>query len=143
MGKWPTVTYADHAAFCRIEGWREVRNARGVTGSHHITYELDLPDGRVLRTRVSHPADKTSYGPRLRAHVMRDQLDINEAEFWACVQEKTRPARSRVADVLPEAIDASIVFLLITQVGLSEAQVKDMSRQQAIAALNEHWSRPR
>ncbi len=77
------------------------------------------------------------------AHVMRDQLDITEAEFWACVAEKTRPARSRVADVSPEAIDASIVFLLITQVGRSEAQVKEMSRQQAIAALNEHWSRPR
>ncbi len=142
MAKWPRATYADHDAFCRIEGWREVRNARGKTGSHHITYELDLPDGRVLRTRVSHPADRTDYGPQLWAHILRDQLDVTAAQFWACVRDKTPPGRTSLLEVGPEAIDASIVFLLISRAGLSEAEVKAMSKQEAIAALNQFWAQP-
>jgi hypothetical protein len=34
----------------------------GRTGTHHVTYELDLIDGGVLRTRISHPVDRSSYG---------------------------------------------------------------------------------
>jgi hypothetical protein len=49
------------------------------TGTHHVTYELDLPDGRILRTRISHPPGRTTYGPSsLWAHVPRDQLQVSE-----------------------------------------------------------------
>lgn len=71
---WPAPTRADHDAFCRLEGWTPVRDALGRTGTHHITYELRLPDGQVLRTRVSHPPNRQTYGARLWAHILRDQL---------------------------------------------------------------------
>ena len=55
---WPQSTRQDHEKFCGAEGWGLVRDARGRTGTHHVTYELGLPDGRVLRTRISHPVDR-------------------------------------------------------------------------------------
>ena len=73
----PTPTRADHEKFCRIEGWTSVRNARGSETNHHVTYELALPDGNVLRTRVSHPIDRSDYGPALWSHVLRDQLKMS------------------------------------------------------------------
>lgn len=58
-----------------------------------MTYELTLHDGRVLRTRISHPVDRTVYGAAMWAHILRDQLDVEEAEFWACVLDGTLPDR--------------------------------------------------
>ena len=77
-------TRQDHERFCATEGWTLVRD---------VTYELGLPDGGVLRTRISHPPDRSAYGPSLWSHVLRDQLDVSEQEFWACVRDGTRPAR--------------------------------------------------
>lgn len=54
-----------HKQFCDIDGCDTVLNARGKTVRHHITYELALSDGRVLRTRISRPASNATYGPSL------------------------------------------------------------------------------
>ena len=132
-------TRKDHQAFCDTEGWQRVRDARGRTGTHHVTYELSLPDGLTLRTRISHPVDRTDYGARLWSHILRDQLQVSEAQFWACVRDGVRPARGlpeRAANSLP----AEVVHLLISRVGLSEAEVAAMTREEAIARLQQYWS---
>lgn len=136
---WPEPTRADHIRFCEIEGWRCVRDARGRAGTHHITYELDLPDGRMLRTRVSRPPDRTTYGPSLWSHILRDQLDVTEEEFWACVQEGAKPNRD-TPSVPAEALPAEMVHLLLTRVGLSEAEVAALSKAEAAQLLNEFWT---
>ena len=82
---WPAPTREAHDAFCKIEGWQRVRNACGQTGTHHVIYELQLHDGRILRTRVSHPANRDAYGENLWSHILRDQLEVDQATFWACV----------------------------------------------------------
>ncbi|MHB8719556.1 MAG: cytotoxic translational repressor of toxin-antitoxin stability system [Candidatus Dormibacteria bacterium] len=139
MSRWPAPTRADHDEFCRAEGWRRVRDARGRTGTHHLTYELVLPDGRILRTRVSHPADRTAYGPSLWAHILRDQLDVDEATFWACVRDGVRPERG--ADPAPpeNAIPADVVSLLLHRVGLTQAEVAALTREAAVERLNRFW----
>ena len=116
-----------------------MRDARGRTGTHHITYELVLPDGRVLRTRVSHPVDRTDYGPSLWAHVLRDQLDVSAAEFWACVRDGETSARSR-PPVPTSALPADLVHLLISRVGLSDAEVAAMSKAEAVARIQRYWT---
>lgn len=136
---WPEPTRKDHDGFCRTEGWRLVRNARGRTGTHHITYELDLPDGRVLRTRISHPPDRSTYGPSMWKHILRDQLDVDEAEFWACAQDGVTPDRG-LPEPPPTALPAELVHLLITKAGMTEADVAAMSKAEAIARLNQHWA---
>lgn len=138
MNQW-TATRADHAKFCQTEGWVQVRDAQGRVGTHHATYEMTLHDGRVLRTRVSHPPDRGDYGKAMWSHILRDQLAVTEAEFWACVRDGTLPDRGE--PVLPkEAIPAPLIRLLLSDVGLTEAEVAQMSKTDAIDRVNRYWT---
>lgn len=137
---WPEPTRADHERFCLTEGWSQVRDARGRTGTHHIIYELTLHDGRVLRTRISHPPNRTAYGPSLWAHILRDQLKTDQEAFWACVRAGRRPDRGAAA--VPEnALPADLVHLLLTRVGLREGEVGLLSKEEAIARIQQYWMR--
>ena len=136
---WPAPTREAHDAFCKIEGWEQVRDAQGRTGTHHVIYELQLHDGRILRTRVSHPVNRDTYGASLWRHILRDQLEVDQAAFWACVQERKKPDRG-TPEPPPEALPADLVHLLLTRVGLSEAEVAAMSKDQAIARMQQYWA---
>ena len=116
-----------------------MRDARGRTGTHHITCELELPDGRALRTRVSHPPDRTTYGPMLWSHILGDQLDVDEATFWACVRDGVRPQRGVVPSSPANGIPADVAALLLHRVGLTEAEVRALTRQEAVERLKQYW----
>lgn len=135
----PAPTRRDHERFCRTESWEPVRDARGRTGTHHVTFELALRDGRVLRTRVSHPVNRETYGPDLWSHILRDQLDVAEHTFWACVQDGVVPERSAPAPTGP-ALPAELVFFLISKVGCSEQDVAAMTKDEAVARLQRYWT---
>ena len=137
-GKWPVPTRSDHQRFCETEGWTEVRDARGKTG-HHVTFELALPDGSILRTRISHPSNRSTYGSSLWSHILRDQLGVDEATFWACVNDGTVPDRGGSTEPR-ESLPAGLVAVLLRQVGLPESEVASMTRDQAIARVNEYWT---
>ena len=128
-----------HETFCQNEGWQPVRTARGKTGTHHVIYELQLHDGRILRTRISHPVNRDTYGPGIWSHILKDQLDVDQATFWACVQDGTKPDRG--APQPPAgALPADLVHLLLTRVRLSEADVAAMSKDQAITRMQQYWA---
>jgi hypothetical protein len=136
---WPQPTRRNHEKFCDVEGWKPVRDARGRTGTHHVTYELILPDGRILRTRISHSVDRSTYGSNLWSHILRDQLQVSEPEFWTCVRDGVKPARG--APELPaEALPADLAHLLMNRVGLSESEVAAMSKVEAVERLNRYWT---
>lgn len=139
---WPAPTRADHDTFCRIEGWTRVRDATGRTGTHHRTYELALPDGRILRTRFSHPPNRTTYGARLWAHILRDQLGVDEATLQAAVRGGETPQRSRTAPPA-ESLPVEVAALLVNRVGLTRDQVTALSRDEAIERLNRFWAEGR
>lgn len=139
MTSWPQPTRKDHESFCHVERWRRVRDARGRTGTHHITYELDLDDGRVLRTRISHPVDRTGYGQSIWKHILRDQLDVDEPAFWSCVQHGVKPTRG-TPEPPTEALPADLVYMLISRVGLGESEVAAMSKDEAIVRLQRYWN---
>ena len=136
---WPAPTRLDHDKFCRVEGWTPVRDARGRTGTHHVTYEFALPDGRILRTRVSHPPNRSTYGPALWAHILRDQLDVDEAVFWAAVRDGVKPTRGALP-APAESLPADLALLLVNRVGLTREQVAVMSKAEAIERLNRYWT---
>ena len=140
--KHPRPTRSDHQKFCENEGWESVRDARGRAGTHHITYELALPDGRVLRTRVSHPPDRTSYGARLWGHILKDQLDVDEATFWACVRGDTKPDRGSAPKPAGSGLPARMVFQLL-EAGVTQGDIAKMTKEDALAALTDYWSSPR
>jgi hypothetical protein len=136
---WPAPTRQAHEAFCRTEGWQPVGTARGKTGTHHVIYELQLHDGRILRTRISHPVNRDTYGAGIWSHILKDQLDVDQATFWACVQDGTKPDRG-VPQPPAGALPADLVHLLLSRVRLSEAEVAAMSKDQAIARMQQYWA---
>ncbi len=135
----PAPTREAHDAFCQTEGWRQVRNARGQTGTHHVTYELELHDGQILRTRLSHPVNRDTYGENLWSHILRDQLKVDQQTFWACVQDGKKPGRG-APEPPAETLPADLVHQLLTRVRLSEAEVAAMSKDQAIARMQQYWA---
>ena len=111
--------------------------------AHHITYELPLSDGRRLRTRVSRPADNTTYGPSLWKTILRDQLEVTGDEFWACVKDKQLPERGQDAEPTSvPALPAGLVYQLIHVAHVPEADVMGLTLDQANALMAAHWSRP-
>lgn len=140
MGRSRTPTRADHQKFCLTEGWSQVRTARGRKGAHHLTYELVLPDGRILRTRISHPPDRSDYGPSLWSHILRDQLAVSDAGFWACVDDGVLPHRGGTPVPEGEPIPLDIVWQLRDRVGLPEHEIARMTRQEAIDRVHRYWT---
>jgi hypothetical protein len=124
-----------------VEGWERVRDARGRSGTHHLTYELALEDGRILRTRISHPVNRDTYGLSLWSHILRDQLDVTADEFWDCARNGALPQRSR-PQVIAEGLPLSLVHQLISQLGMSEDDVRSLSKEQAIERLSQLWGVP-
>lgn len=140
--RWPQPTREHHQKFCEIEAWNRVRDARGRTGTHHVTYEFALPDGRILRTRISHPVDRTAYGSSLWGHILRDQLEVSEAEFWNCVRDGVKPDRG-IPTPPTEPLPADLVYLLINRVRLAESEVAAMTKAEAVERLNRYWAEGR
>ena len=135
----PSATRAHHLTFCAREGWAEVRSSRGKGVAHHVTFELSLPDGRILRTRISRPPNRSEYGPRLWAHILRDQLDVSEDEFWACVTRRVVPSRG-APPAAGAGLPADLVYQLLHRVGLSESELAAMSTKQAAARMARFWA---
>jgi hypothetical protein len=138
--KWPPAMRTDHQKFCETERWERVRDAQRRTGTHHVTFELALPDGRTLRTRISHPVDRSDYGKSMWSHILRDQLDVDEEAFWDCVTHGRIPHRGAVQVASAESIPARVVQILLREVGLTEAEVATLTRDDAIARVNQHWT---
>lgn len=139
MGKWRAPTRADHLRFCEVEGWTLVRDARGRSAGHHITYELMLPTGTRARTRISRPPDRTDYGPGIWAFILAEQLQVDEETFWRCVRDGVAPSRGQPPPDA-EAIPLDVVGVLVRRVGLSEESVASMTRAEAIERVQAYWS---
>ncbi len=128
--------------FCDVEGWDEVRNARGKKVGHHLTHELALPDGNVLRTRISRPANNDIYGASLWSHILETQLCVAETDFWRCVEKGTPPERGRPVASLPAtALPAGLAHQLVHTLGLRDHEIAALSRDEAIQLMNDYWSR--
>ena len=137
------ATRREHLRFCELEGWRTVSSARSTPTRHHITFELPLDDGRILRTRVSRPANTESYGPSLWLHILRDQLCVTQREFWMCVDDGLVPTRSTPMQPPPStALPAGLAHQLVHVLHLSSAEIETLSLDEATQLMNQHWASP-
>jgi hypothetical protein len=133
----------EHQRFCEVEGWQEVRNSRGKPTQHHITYELLLSDGSVLRTRISRPANSEVYGPGLWSHILDDQLHVTEAEFWQCVDNRNLPPRVRTTkEPDSSALSAQLAYQLVHTLKLTSAEIAALTFEEAVKLMTEYWTRP-
>lgn len=134
------LSHADHRKFVETEGSPKKDTARGSgkTGDHH-RYTLRLANGDVLATRVSHGAGAIN-DLKLVAKILRDQLQVIEADFYECVRKGKRPPRpAPERPSVPEGgLDAKLVRNLIRKAGLSQDTVAAMTKEQAVDAWNRH-----
>lgn len=129
----PVPSRQDHLQFCITEGWVEVPS------THHNTYELELPTGDRLRTRISRPQRRTdTYGPSMFGHILQDQLKVTEADFWACVNDRVLPPRGVVTAPV-EAIPLRVLWTLINEAHIPEDQVRAMTKDESIARMAEFY----
>ncbi|MQY20581.1 cytotoxic translational repressor of toxin-antitoxin stability system [Nocardia macrotermitis] len=140
--QYPPGNKKAHETFCRNDEWRLVRNAKGGAVGHHSTWELALSDGRILRTRISRPVDNTDYGPKMWSQILKDQLKVTEAQFWACADDRTRPTRVREQVTIPnkEPIPLGVVEKLIRLAGLTPQEIESMTKTQGVERLNQFWA---
>jgi hypothetical protein len=137
MTKHPAPTRQHHEKFCLTEGWIVVTDARGRAVGHHTTYKLMTPTGDVLRTRISHPANRTTYAPAMWSHILRDQLHVTTEEFWSCVLTGTLPDRG--APKVPDAaLPLHLVSRLVRELGLSREEIAGLSLDEACKRLEGH-----
>jgi len=72
-------------------------------------------------------------------HILRDQLEIDESQFWSCVRDGVKPGRG-TPEPPPEALPVDLVHMLIARVGLDESEIVGMSKADAIARLQRYWT---
>lgn len=72
------------------------------------------------------------------SYILPDQLSVSDDEFWACVRDGVRPDRG-MPEPPAQALPADLVYLLVNRVGLTEAEVAAMSREEAIDRLRRFW----
>lgn len=136
------ATFRDLLAYLERDGWvQEANLARGRrrTGDHHW-YRKELPDGSVLRTKVPHAlGDEIGIG--LFKHILRDQLRVDEARFWAVVRGDAQRAAGGEAPGR-ETIPAWLVERLMAAVGITEAELRSLTREEALERWQAFISRP-
>ena len=129
------ATFGDLKTYLeRDGGWDEIPNlvrGRRRVGDHR-RYRQVLPDGTVLRTKVSHALD-AEISPDLLGHIVRDQLGTTMQHFRDVVAGRL-PESDTVSGKTPESIPGWLVVRLISTVGLPEEEVRAMSAEGARAA---------
>lgn len=136
------ASFRDLKEFLVRDGWTEEPNlarGRARTGDHR-RYRKELADGTVLRTKVPH-ALGDEIGVDLFRHILRDQLRVDETTFWAVARGAAHAAQPPP----PEAptIPGWLVERLLRTVGLPEAVVRAMTRDEALAAWESWRTTPR
>lgn len=136
------ATFRDLEAYLERDGWIPEANLARVrrrTGDHR-RYRKELPDGSILRTKVSHALGE-EIGIGLFKHILRDQLRVDEARFWAIVRGGAQPAAGAEAP-RRDTIPAWLVERLMTTVGITEAQLRSLTRDEALERWEAFISRP-
>ncbi len=130
------LSHADHRQFVETEGWTKKGTAKSKkkTGDHH-RYSLRLNTGEVLLTRVSHGSGAIN-DANLVAAILREQLQVTEEDFYRCVERGILPPRPAPATVgpPPDGLDGKLVRNLIRKVGMTQAQVASLTKEEAVAA---------
>ena len=128
------IPHRAHLKFVQQEGWVAKGTARSTTKQgNHERYSLALETGEVLYTRVSHGPGQIDDQQVIQA-ILHDQLQVSEAEFWACVNRGIRPSRPKAASPTTKGkvLDAKLLGNLIRKVGMTPAEIGELSPQEAI-----------
>jgi hypothetical protein len=132
-----TPTYAQLRRFCEVDGWTDLTKQGGRRRRHHLRYAKVLSGGRALYTRVSLGAGSIDdHG--LFKHILRDQLEVTEEQFWVAVDNGVapeRPGARRSERPAGSYLDYSVVKGLLAA-GYTEQQIAAMTKDEAVDLLD-------
>ena len=74
------------------------------------------------------------------SHILRDQLDVSIAEFWACVNDGRLPDRGSLPERHAEAIPLGVVAALVNVFRIPEDEVRAMTKAEAIQRLAQGYT---
>ena len=136
----PLPTNKQLRRFVEVEGWQDKDKASKKKNGDHDRYTFVTPRGEILYTRISHGKDEI-HNPGLFAHILRDQLQIDEDQFWAAVNDGIKPKRpSATIEVPTEGVDYKLASNLIKRVGLNPQDLAGMSQAKATQIWNDWLS---
>ncbi|WP_279580241.1 hypothetical protein [Fodinicola feengrottensis] len=75
----------------------------------------------------------------LWGHILRDQLHVDETQFWACARDGARPDRG-MPKPPAQALPAELVHLLVHRAGVDEREIAQMTLEQAMERVNRYWA---
>ncbi len=129
-----TASWAEIEEFCRRDGWEPIRS------TDHEFYRKVLPDGTVLETHTSFSSNK-SMSPGRFMSILRTQLKVSQQDFWETL--RTGGPAPRPSEPLPEPSqhEAWVIQVLISQVGLTPADIGELPPEQAKQHVFDYWSR--
>lgn len=127
------ATFGDLKKYVEKDGWTEEKNRarRRYRVGDHWRYSKEWLNGPTLRTKVSHSV-RDEIGADLFHRILREQLRVDEATFWAVVHERTAPETS--AALTPAPLPGWLIQRLIFTMGMPEDQVRNLSAEDAAAA---------
>lgn len=144
-------TYKELRDFCKIDGWIDVKDKRSAAQGRkgqaldHHRYEKLLPDGQILRTKISRGSGQ--YGdPGLWRRIWRDQLGLErEEQFWEALRTRTPVIRLGTEATTPGSSETAkpgwLHRNLVLVAGIPEADVLAMPAAEAHACWTEFINR--
>lgn len=131
-------TYKELRRFVEVEGWQDKDEKSHKKKGDHYRYVFTTPTGERLFTFISHGSDQIGDSDLFR-HILRDQLCIDEVQFWNAVDKRIRPTRlSHSPREQTGAIDSKLARNLIIKVGLKPEQMVGLTQEKA-QGIWEKW----
>jgi len=130
-------TFKELNRYVEVEGWEDKDKKSDKREGDHHRYVFTTPLGERLYTRISHGKGQI-FDQELFIRILRDQLCIDQRQFWAAVDKGVRPTRPTLELGLPRiGIDAKLAKNLITKVGLDPHKLAGMSQEDGVRTWNE------
>ena len=131
-------TFKELRRFVEIEGWENKDKLSKKKTGDHFRYLFTTPMGDRLYTRISHGVGQIN-SRELFAAILREQLQIDEKQFWNAVDKKVKPTRPTLApDRSAGVLDGKLARNLITKVGMKPESLVEISSEEAVS-IWEKW----
>jgi len=134
-------TFKELRRFVDVEGWEDKDAKSNKSKGDHHRYVFTTPTGERLYTRISHGRDEIQ-NPNLFVAILKDQLCIDEAQFWDAVDNGVKPKRPMLnASEERSGMDASLARNLIKKVGMSSKDLVGLSQEGGVKIWQDWLSR--
>lgn len=93
----------------------------------------------MLTTRVSHGPGQMD-DPKVVAAIFRGQLAVSKGDVWCGVDDGIFPPRPQAVTSQPagEVLDAKLVRYLVRKVGMTEEEIGQLTKADAVARCPRH-----